>query len=211
MSDITIAGATFSDVTKIQIPKSGSGTAEFVEVSGSQEITQNNTYDVSALAQVVVNVSGGGGGGGYTLVWSGEVEANTTSTSPVYLSTTFENEAAWNKNKIIYCRIRDKAGKRDGYFYGTDCFVVNNNASTGSTTTLESFYVATYKCNNGTVQCTTVTNTKYGVCLRNISQYGIGKFQARYNSSYTGTINGTYKVDVYLLDWPVDGVSPFTV
>jgi len=62
MSDITIAGATFSDVTKIQIPKSGSGTAEFVEVSGSQEITQNDTYDVSALAQVVVNVSGGGGG-----------------------------------------------------------------------------------------------------------------------------------------------------
>ena len=63
MSDITIAGATFSDVTKIQIPKSGSGTAEFLEVSGSQEITQNDTYDVSALAQVVVNVAGGGGGG----------------------------------------------------------------------------------------------------------------------------------------------------
>ena len=65
MSDITIAGATFSDVTKIQIPKSGSGTAEFLEVSGSQEITENNTYDVSALAQVVVNVAGGGGGGGW--------------------------------------------------------------------------------------------------------------------------------------------------
>lgn len=34
--------------------------------SGSQTFTQNGTYDVSALAQAIVNVSGGGGSGAVT-------------------------------------------------------------------------------------------------------------------------------------------------
>lgn len=58
--DITLLGATYSSVSGVTLPKSGGGTATFPYVEGSQTITTNDTYDVTDLAQVIVNVSGGG-------------------------------------------------------------------------------------------------------------------------------------------------------
>lgn len=60
--NISLLGATYNAVSGVQLPTSGGGTATFPYVEGSQTITTNNTYDVTNLAQVVVNVSGGGGG-----------------------------------------------------------------------------------------------------------------------------------------------------
>jgi len=59
--NISLLGATYSGVAGVTLPKSGGGTATFSWVEGSQNITTNNTYDVTNLAQVVVNVPGGGG------------------------------------------------------------------------------------------------------------------------------------------------------
>jgi len=59
--DITLLNATYSGVSGVTLPKNGGGTATFPWVEGSQTITTNNTYDVTNLAEVVVNVSGGGG------------------------------------------------------------------------------------------------------------------------------------------------------
>ena len=61
--DISLLGAVYSDVSGVTLPKSGGGTATFPFVEGSQTITTNNTYDVTNLAQVIVNVAGGGGSG----------------------------------------------------------------------------------------------------------------------------------------------------
>lgn len=61
--NISLLGATYSGVSGVTLPKSGGGTATFPFVEGSQTITTNNTYDVTNLAEVIVNVSGGGGGG----------------------------------------------------------------------------------------------------------------------------------------------------
>lgn len=61
--DISLLGAVYSDVSGVTLPKSGGGTANFPFVEGSQTITTNNTYDVTNLAQVIVNVAGGGGSG----------------------------------------------------------------------------------------------------------------------------------------------------
>ena len=52
-------------------------------VSGSQTFTSNNTYDVTNLASVVVNVSGGGGGGGGVAA-----KVGTATTTPTYASTS---------------------------------------------------------------------------------------------------------------------------
>ena len=51
-------------------------------VSGSQTFTSNNTYDVTNLASVVVNVSGGGGGGGTA------AKVGTATATPTYASTS---------------------------------------------------------------------------------------------------------------------------
>ena len=58
---ISIWGATYSDVGGVTLPKQGGGSATFPWVEGSETKTQNGTYDVTHLAELVVNVSGGGG------------------------------------------------------------------------------------------------------------------------------------------------------
>lgn len=59
--NISLLGATYSGVSGVSLPKSGGGTATFPWVEGSQTVTENNTYNVTNLAELVVNVSGGGG------------------------------------------------------------------------------------------------------------------------------------------------------
>ena len=59
--NISLIGATYSGVSGVELPKQGGGTASFPWVEGSEEKTQNGTYDVTTLAEVVVNVAGGGG------------------------------------------------------------------------------------------------------------------------------------------------------
>lgn len=61
--DISLLGATYSGVSGVTLPKSGGGTATFPWVEGSETKTQNGTYDVTNLAQLIVNVAGGGGSG----------------------------------------------------------------------------------------------------------------------------------------------------
>lgn len=61
--NIALLGATYSGVSGVTLPKSGGGTATFPWVEGSETKTENGTYDVTTLAQLVVNVAGGGGGG----------------------------------------------------------------------------------------------------------------------------------------------------
>ena len=59
--NISLLGATYSGVKGVTLPKSGGGTATFPWVEGSETKTANGTYDVTNLAELVVNVSGGGG------------------------------------------------------------------------------------------------------------------------------------------------------
>lgn len=61
--NISLLGATYSGVKGVTLPKSGGGTATFPWVEGSETKTANGTYDVTNLAELVVNVSGGGGSG----------------------------------------------------------------------------------------------------------------------------------------------------
>lgn len=61
--NITLLGANYPSVSGVTLPKQGGGSATFPWVEGSQTFTQNGTFDVTALAQIVVNVAGGGGSG----------------------------------------------------------------------------------------------------------------------------------------------------
>ena len=61
--NISLLGATYNGVTGVTLPKQGGGTATFPWVEGSETKTSNGTYDVTNLAELVVNVSGGGGTG----------------------------------------------------------------------------------------------------------------------------------------------------
>lgn len=55
---LTVFGTDFTNVTGIKATGTGNGTLTYIRPTGSQNITENDTYDVTSLASVVVNVSG---------------------------------------------------------------------------------------------------------------------------------------------------------
>lgn len=150
----------------------------------------------------------GGAGSSFKLLASNEFSVNTSSTSESSVGTITVN-GGWTKDAIIYVKIRDKAGKRNGYFRGSDCFVVNAYAANGQDTSIAPVkFIIGVDANGKFVQSV----SSYGVYVSTY-QKGTGDddakaiIKAKYSSSY-GTVNGTYVVEVYALDWP-DKVSPF--
>lgn len=158
---------------------------------------------------IAKKMSGGGGGGSdYTLLASNEFEVSTTSTSEISVGTVTVPDG-WSKDFIIYVKVRDKAGKRNGYFLGGDTFSFNLYAANGTTSSppLIKF------CDGVDASGKFVQSTaNYGVYMSAYSKGsgendGTANIKAKYNSNY-GTIDGTYVVEVYALKWPNDD-SPF--
>ena len=151
--------------------------------------------------------SGGGGGGGsspWTKLAEQDFTVSTTSTSATDVGTIDAGASAWTSAKMVYIRVRDKAGKRNGYYYGNDAFLLNCQPANGST----SAYAITAKTSFGYVNSKWVnTTSSYGIYAENVDRYGTVSLRAKYSSSY-GTIDGTYVVEVYALPWP-KGDSPF--
>ena len=142
------------------------------------------------------------------LLASKEFDVNTSSTSESSVGTVTV-EGGWSKDFIIYAKIRDKAGKRNGYFRGSDNFVLNCYAANGTTSSPTPVRVCDGVDAGGNFIQSTST---YGVYLSSYAKVsgkndGTATIKAKYNSSY-GTINGTFVVEVYALSWP-NGDSMF--
>lgn len=197
--NISILGATYSGVSGVTLPKSGGGTATFPWVEGSKEITQNGTVDVTNLASVIVNVAGGGGDSPWTLIDEQTVSVSTTSTSPAAVAT-ITNSVLSTKDKIVWVHIRDLNGKRSGYFYGSDAYFMNYYKANGSTQTILTPAVLCIRVT--TAGAYGATAGQYGVYGYSISNAGELTVRRRYNSSYTLTIDGNFKISTYTLDLP---------
>jgi hypothetical protein len=196
--DISLLGATYSGVSGVTLPKSGGGTATFPWVEGSQTVTENNTYDVTNLASLIVNVSGGGSSP-LTLIDERTVDVTTTSTQAA-TAATITNSALSTKDKIIWVHIRDTNGKRAGYFYGNDTFFINYQKGNGSTST---FTTPTCNCLRVTTSGLYASTVgQYGVYGYSISNAGALIVRRRYNSNYSLTIDGSFKISTYILELP---------
>lgn len=145
---------------------------------------------------------------GWTLLGSQELAISTTSTTAVPATTISVGSAAWTTKKIIYVRVRDKAGARAGYFYGSDVFFVNLNAARGITSNYTGSLKITYYYSDASAWAQNVGTTGYGVFGYSITPDGDVTIYKRYNSTNSRTINGTYVIEVYALDYP-DGISPY--
>lgn len=158
---------------------------------------------------LVLDDEGGGGGGGgssYTLIDSMEVEVSTTSTSVIDIDT-YTLTRTNPSGEILYIQVRDKAGKRNGYFLGFDYYLTQPVGGSQSNNYRQQYCYVTGS--SGSVTVTSTSN--YGVfpSLSTISgssyEFGI---KARYHATYSTTIDGTYSIKVYSLKWP-DNTSPF--
>lgn len=180
-------------------------------VAANNLIAPNTAH--SANGEPVVGTASGG-----SSAWTKVAE---TSYQITYSDTSASSHATWatghseiwTSEKIVYIRIRDTAGKRNGYFYGSDTFFMNMYPANGTTPTNTTNGIIINSWNvssNGTYgQRYGYGSTGYGVFASTVYSDGSIGIRKRYNSTYSLTIDGTYKVEVYLLD-PPTGAPIFT-
>ena len=155
----------------------------------------------------------GGGGSSYTLLGSTEIEiTDVTSTAKTFGEIVLD-ERVWTSEKIIYVRIRDKAGYRNQHLFGCDYFFINQIPANSIVDTLATAnklgigYGGAYSGSEWNVYSAS-GNANSGIYLSYpTSESFTIKIGAKTNSS-VGIIDGTFTVDVYALDWP-DDISPF--
>ena len=177
-----------------------------VSQTAHAEVTQNGTIDTTLNNSVVVNVSGGGGSSPWTKLAEQDFTVSTTSTTATSVGTISCGAAAWTAAKMLYVRVRDKAGKRNGYYYGGDFFLVNINPANNSTGAATTFI--RYCLNVNTKGLWGSSASTLGIYPTSLSLAGDITMSSAYSSNSTRTIDGTYHVEVYTLEWP-DNVSPF--
>ena len=170
-----------------------------------------------AIGRAAGSSSGGGDGGGiYTLLASRQYTVSQASTTSIDVDEIDLGPVSemWVPNKIIYIAIKDNAGKRNGYFYSNNTFILNYQAAQQTTDGVGTTMYETFHINdNGELGVSAILCGVYVSSLT--TEYLIGgeqevivRISARYNANFSGTIDGTYTVDIYALDYSPSG-APF--
>lgn len=178
-------------------------------------VTENGTYSASddnadGYSSVTVNVPSGAASS-WTKVAETSYQVSTTSTNAATVDTWATGHSElWTSDKIVYVRVRDTAGKRAGYFYGSDNFLVNVIPLLGTTTSTATMVHYAIKCRSDSNYGVIASNGTSGYGVFPDTLYSDGRIRIRtlYNRNNSLTIDGTYKVEVYLLD-PAGGVPIF--
>lgn len=204
--NISLLNGTYSGVTGVTLPTSGGGTATFPWVEGSQTITSNNTYDVTNLAQVVVNVSGGGSSSPTLLgtLSVGTISTNSTTDTDTGKSITVKGIYDYDL-LICQCSVGTKTNGR--HVVSTRLCWLTASSAIG-TKNGGTFATATWnvKLSSSGTATSRSNTTAYGVYAKaaTVSAGNSGDngqavitIYQRYNSTQTGTINGTYTMRVY--------------
>lgn len=126
--NIKLLGATYSSVAGVTLPTSTNGTATFPWVEGSETKTVNGTYDVTNLAEVVVNVSGGGTSKNTQIV-QGTTRTNSSSLTAIGSELTVSKTGTYD---IYYTCMRTNTSS--SYTWGTRLYIDGTAHGTENTT-----------------------------------------------------------------------------
>lgn len=148
----------------------------------------------------------GGGGDGWTEKYTIDVPIATSSTSIANLNISVPKGTA-KKNKIYYVRIRDNAGPRNGYFYGTDALLVAKNDNPQFVMAQTGYR---YDENGEQIRYSPTSSASpsgYGVYVYSLSASSTANSDSllirhRYNASYSGTVDGTFNIKIFEADFP---------
>lgn len=129
--NISLMGANYPSVEGVTLPKQGGGTATFPWVEGSETKTENGTYNVTNLAELVVNVSGGTSKN--VQIVQGTTRTNSSTLTAIGSELTVSKTGKYD---IYYSSMRTNTsssytwGTRlyiDGTAYGTESKTWTNN------------------------------------------------------------------------------------
>lgn len=171
-------------------------------VSGTLSVTTNGQQDVTNYQYVDVNVSGGGGG--LTLISTtslGSLSTSSTSSTDTGKSLSLASSTGWANYDLLIIDISVNS-VTNGRHTSTVSMVYITRQSSYSTPS--NYAVVSNKWNSTVNSSGTATTrqrtTAYGIYANSVSVSNNTMsipIYYRYDSSYTGTINGTYTARVY--------------
>lgn len=202
--NITLLGASYSDVPAVQLPKTGGGTARFddasVTTAVASDVAQGKIF-LAANGTITTGTASGGGGGIGTLLAT--LSMGTISTSSTTATDTGKSISVSGINSydalIVETSVDTVTNNRHTATVGFIFLTASSNVTTKNGGT-----IATVKWNSkissSAVTTTRAGTTAYGIYPNSITISNgtatIPMYQ-RYNSTSTGTINGTYTARVY--------------
>lgn len=211
MKNISFMGAVYSDVPAVTFPDAGGGVARFDDASittaTASDVLQGKLF-LSADGTITEGTNSGGGDSAWTKIAETSYQVSTSNTS-VGTVATWEtgHSEIWTSDKILYIRVRDTAGKRAGYFFGSDNYFSIPPGTATSNTTGVRFSIRYFT--SGQFGVTSANNSiGYGVYADTVYNNGSVRIRQRYNAGSSLTVDGTFKVEIYLLD-PAGGVPIF--
>ena len=203
--NITWMGSSYTGVEKINLPKTGGGTARFddasVTTATAADVASGKVFLAANGTITTGTNSGGGGGSGITLLATlsmGAISTSSTTAADTGKSISVSGINSYDA-LIVETSVDTKTNNRHA---ATIAFIWLTASSTIGTKNGGTIVGNKWNCklsSNGTATSRQGT-TAYGIYPNSISISNgtatIPMYQ-RYNSTSTGTINGTYTARVY--------------
>lgn len=199
--NITLLGASYSEVPAVTLPKTGGGTASFIDVTDTTAAASDvasGKYFYTASGVRTQGTASGGGSGLTLLATKSLGTISTSSTTATDTGQTVSVPNAKDYDLLIVVTACTKTNNRhwctEGliWLYNSSDITNGRNAATVYTTRQN------WRVSSSAV-VTSRTNS-YGIyansCSLSNGTATLAMYQ-RYQSSSTGTINGNYTTKVY--------------
>ena len=206
--DITLLGASYSDVPSVTLPKAGGGTASFTDVSDTTATAadvSNTKYFYTALGIRTQGANSGGGGSDRLVLLQttslGSLSTSSTSAADTGKTVSLASTTGWQNYDLLLVDISVDT-TTNGRHTSTVTPVLltgTSNVSTKNTYTVGSNKWNSKLSSSGTASSRQSTSA-YGVYINAASVSSNTLTMTvyyRYNSNSTGTLNGTYTARVY--------------
>lgn len=205
--NISLLGASYSAVPAVTLPKTGGGTARFddatVTTATASDVAQGKVF-LASDGTITTGTASGGGGSGLTKIATKSLGTiSTTSTTATDTGQTLAI-TGFDAYDLLVC-IAHTSPHTNGRHVATVRLL--SFAATSNVNTKTSAVIATstqhYKLSSSGTLSERTGTTAYGVYVNGgtLSTSGTRTLTLtiyqRYNSTSSGTINGSYVLDVY--------------
>lgn len=206
--NITLMGASYSAVPAVTLPKTGGGTATFTDVSdttatAADVASSKYFYTASGVRTQGTNSGGGGGGIGDLLATSALGTISTSTTQATNLNKTITVTSVNDYDLLIVeTSVDTVVANRHMATAGAIFLTASSNVTTKNGATVANAKWNS-KISSSNITTTRASTSAYGIypysCTVTTTSGGTASIPlyGRYNSTQTGTINGSYTTRVY--------------